>query len=262
MNPQPSEDILARFYQSAATEGLVEEKILHRSLDRYFNAEARAYFIDNRVRPLERHLAPGARVLDVGCGTGVFVRVMRDRGYRARGIDLSPRSVDIGREKLALGDEISLAHWSEVGRDLNDAVTAWTLIEHLKDPEGFVRRAATVLAPGGLLLLECPTVDSLLFRYLRDSFFWVMPFYHLFLFSRRGIRTLLDRCDFEVVEEYNMPRNWYFVASVCRSLSLDVDEMAQGTRWGEVVKRIDEIFDDIALQREESSTVQVIARRR
>jgi len=168
----------------------------------------------------------------------------------------------MGRQELELGDDIEVGHWMEMGSHVNDAVTAWTLIEHLRDPEGFVRRATTVLPRGGLLLLECPTVDSLLFRQLRDSFFWVMPFYHLFLFSRLGMRALLERCGFHVIEEYDMPRNWYFVASVCRSLSLDVDEMAAGNRWGEVAKRIDEIFDDIALERGESSTVQFIARRR
>jgi hypothetical protein len=52
------------------------------------------------------------------------------------------------------------------------------------------------------------------------------------------------------------------VASVCRSLSLDVDEMSKGTPWSDVVRRIDQIFDDIALERGESSTVQFIARRR
>lgn len=262
MDPQPSEDSLKGFYRSTETEDFVADKILYRSLDRYFNPEAHAYFVENRIRPLERYLARGSRVLDVGCGAGVFVRVMRDRGYQIRGIDLSPRSVEVGREKLALAGDVSVGHWTDLGPDRNDAVTAWTLIEHLKNPEGFVRRAAAVLAPGGLLLLECPTADSILFRHLRDSFFWVMPFYHLFLFSRRGMQSLLDRCGFELLEEYNMPRNWYFVASVCRSLSLDVDEMAKGTRWKEVVKRIDEVFDDIALERGESSTVQFIARLR
>jgi 2-polyprenyl-3-methyl-5-hydroxy-6-metoxy-1,4-benzoquinol methylase len=262
VNPQPSADSLEGFYRSVATEDFVEDNILRRSLDRYLNPEARTYFIANRVLPLERYLAAGSRVIDVGCGAGVFVRVMRDRGHHPRGIDLSERSVQLGREKLDLAAELSVEHWRDLGPELHDAVTAWTLIEHLKDPEGFVRKAGDVLAPGGLLLLECPTVDSLLFRHLRENFFWVMPFYHLFLFSRRGMRALLDRCGFELLEEYNMPRNWYFVASVCRSLSLDVDELSKGTRWGEVVRRIDEIFDDIALERGESSTVQFIARRR
>lgn len=261
VNPQPSAASLEQFYSSQAVEDLVQDKILSRSLDRYFDPHLRDYFVEHRVTPLRQYLRPGGSLLDVGCGVGVFVRVMQDLGYRAHGTDVSVRSVSVGRDRLGLGEALSVSDWSESMSGVYDAITAWTLIEHLKNPAGFLNKASAAVAPGGILLVECPTVDSLLFRHLKSSFFWVMPYYHLFLFSRGGMRAMLAGHGFDLLQEYDMPRNWYFVASVCRSLGLDVDALATG-KWPDVVKRIDEIFDDIAREQGLSSTVQFIARRR
>jgi len=58
-----------------------------------------------------------------------------------------------------------------------DAVTAWTVIEHILNPEDFLRRCYQALKPQGILLLEFPTVDRLLYEQLENGFFWVMPPY-------------------------------------------------------------------------------------
>jgi len=44
-------------------------------------------------------LAPGARIADLGCGSGVFTDRLRQRGYQCTGVDLSPKLIRIAREK-------------------------------------------------------------------------------------------------------------------------------------------------------------------
>lgn len=262
VNPQITNSSLELFYKSQVTEDAIEKHILQSSIDRYFNEKARRYFIENRIHPIQKYVPPNSRLLDIGCGTGVFVRFMKDFGYQTQGIDISPRSVTFGRKKLGLNKELNIAHWSDFpGRDYH-LVSAWTLIEHLKEPNLFLKKAYVKLSTGGHLILEFPTVDSLLFQYLKSGFFWVMPYYHLFLFSRDGMKKMLKRNGFELVEEHNMPSNWYFVESVLKEQGLDAKEMAKIAGFPDMAKRIDQIFDDISFKMGQSSSVQFICRKK
>lgn len=263
VNPQPSKSELSKFYTSQKTEAQVENSMIASSLSRYFDSAKREYFINHRVNPICRYLEPSSHLLDIGCGTGVFVRFMKDRGFKAKGIDVSQTSIDYGRKELNLSSELSIASWEELPSvETYDAITAWTVIEHLPDPEAFLKRCNMALKLNGILLIEFPTVDSLLWRKLQSFFFWVMPPYHLVLFSRLGIEVLLSKTGFQLVETYAMPKNWYFTNSVARKCSVDIDKLVEKLpEVGIIFKEIDTIFDDIALELGESSSLQMICRK-
>ncbi|MDR5637913.1 class I SAM-dependent methyltransferase [Thermosynechococcus sp. PP42] len=221
------------------------------------------YFLTHRVLPISKYLHPGACLIDIGCGAGVFVRFMRDRGFDAKGLDISQSSVQIGKKHLNLNDYLSVGNWEALPNiPTYDAITAWTVIEHLLEPEAFVQRCREALKPNGLLLLEFPTVDSLLYRIFESLFFWVMPPYHLVLFSRLGIQKLLARQGFEIMTIYPMPQNWYFSDCVARRCGVHLDKVCeQAPEARSIFKEIDRIFDLIALQQDQASSIQIICRK-
>ncbi len=103
------------------------------------------------------HSLEGARVLDVGAGGGGFLALAKERGAHVRGIEFSGTARrfalehhDVLLSEAALDD----ASWDEGGFDL---ITIWDLAEHLPDPAGTLRRAASLLAPGGRLALTTPS---------------------------------------------------------------------------------------------------------
>ena len=263
VNPQPSKNELSKFYTSQETEAQVENSVIASSLSRYFDLDKREYFINHRINPICKYLEPSSTLVDIGCGTGVFVRFMKDRGFKVKGIDLSEKSIDYGRKELNLDSELLIASWEELPSvETYDAITAWTVIEHLPEPEAFLRKCNMALKPNVILLLEFPTVDSLLWRMLQSSFFWVMPPYHLVLFSRLGMQVLLSKTGFQLIESYPMPRNWYFTNSVARKCSIDIDKLLETSpEVGIIFREIDAIFDDIALELGESSSLQMICRK-
>ncbi len=263
VNPPPTDSALADFYAAEATEAEVERSILEASLSRYFDPVKRAYFYEHRIKPLLGFIQPKASLLDVGCGAGVFVRFMRDEGFAATGIDLSRCSIEMGQQRLDLQGHLQQGHWSDVTNQRFDVVTAWTLIEHLKEPGRFLTEAQRLLNPEGILLLELPTVDSLLFEHLGADFFWTMPPYHLVLFSRTGIASLLSKAGFEVLLQHEMPRNWYFIHSICKRLGIDLSTLTQqAPDLQRVVDEADRIFDDVALHQRRASVIQLICRLR
>lgn len=137
------------------------------------------------------HSAPS--VLDIGCGTGLFLREARERGWTVEGIELSRSAVAYARERFGLPvrqgalDEIALPDAAF------DVITMWHVLEHLPDPLAALRQAARALRPGGLLLLAVPNIGSLEARLFGRRWYSLDAPRHLYHFSPETLRALLER---------------------------------------------------------------------
>ncbi len=103
-------------------------------------------------------LRPGAasgRVLDIGCGVGqVVVRLMRE-GFEAHGVDIAEPNIAKARaftERCRVYDGSTLPYPD----GYFERVGALNVLEHVQDPEGFVREAVRVTAVGGRVVLSSP----------------------------------------------------------------------------------------------------------
>ena len=142
-----------------------------------------------RLALIERFVRPGA-LLDVGCALGFFVRAARDRGWDARGIELSAyaaRQAAASGLPVAQGDFLS----AEIGPRSLAAVTMLDMLEHVADPRAYVRRARAVLAPGGVLAVETADLDSLFARAFGARYHFFTPPNHLTYFTRATLARLL-----------------------------------------------------------------------
>jgi SAM-dependent methyltransferase len=106
-------------------------------------------------------IAPGARVLDAGCGWGVTLDALERRGYRADGLDISRRSLErldrSGRELIEADLVAPLP--GEIGT--YDAVVALDVIEHIDDDRAAVANLCRLTRPGGLAIVSVPALPEL-----------------------------------------------------------------------------------------------------
>jgi len=108
-------------------------------------------------RPLE-----GKTALDVGCGAGLLAEPLARLGANVTGIDASPEVIAVAREHAAaIGLEIDyrVGDVQTLEREF-DLVTAMEVIEHVADPQLFVKALAKRLARDGLLVMSTPNATS------------------------------------------------------------------------------------------------------
>jgi SAM-dependent methyltransferase len=110
---------------------------------------------------LERRHTPG-RLLDVGCGTGLFLAVARRRGWRVGGVDGSIEATRHARERFGLDVETGDFETLVDRGERFDAVTMWDIVEHARDPIQLLASARRALAPDGVLALSTPNQRSIL----------------------------------------------------------------------------------------------------
>ena len=147
----------------------------HASSDEYdvFTPEASARLISAFVRL--SGLPRGARVADLGCGSGVFTELLRRAGYTGVGLDISPKLVALGRSKypgldLMEGDAENLPF----GAESFDGVLLSGLVHHFPDPRRVAAEVRRVLKPGGRFVAFDPNRMNPFMWLYRDR---ASPFY-------------------------------------------------------------------------------------
>ena len=106
-------------------------------------------------------IRPPARVLDAGCGWGVTLNSLEERGYQANGMDISRRIL----EQLDRPDrfliEADITKSIDHSVELYDAVLALDVIEHLDDDRSALRHLGRLTKPGGVVIVSVPALPEL-----------------------------------------------------------------------------------------------------
>lgn len=162
------------------------------------------------LEAISRHIA-GGRLLDIGCGTGIFCNTARSYGWEPRGIDEAEEAVAFAHRHYGLDVQLGNFETLQMDGESFDLVTMWDVIEHSRDPRRLLTAAARCLKPGGFLGLSTPnqqnimeTVAGPLYRMTGGRVrkplekFYLLE--HFLYFCPRTLRQLLDGAGIEVVE--------------------------------------------------------------
>ena len=100
------------------------------------------------------------RVLEVGCGSGLFLRFLRDAGYIVDGLETSKTDVAYARERFALEVRAGSLETVPLPADAYDLALLVYVMEHMPDPHDALARIRRALQPGGWVVLGLPVIDS------------------------------------------------------------------------------------------------------
>ena len=168
---------------------------LWRMEQRHFWHRARNRWI---LRTLERSgLRPGARFLEVGCGSGTVAGALHGEGYHVTGVDTSEIQVRQAHERFPsvdflVGDVMTL---DAAAFEPFDGVGFFDVLEHLDDPGAMLSAAARLAAPGALVIATVPAQRAL--HTIIDSLSG-----HKRRYEAGELAAIMQGCGLERVEEF------------------------------------------------------------
>lgn len=181
-------------------------------------------FVKRALRGLDRN----GLVLDVGCGGGLFLRLLQSGGYRVLGLDSSEQAASVAARSgvpaiTAALDQAPLKPRSCI------AITMFHVLEHLYEPDVYLKCARELLAPEGRLVVQVPNAASWQFLLLGENWNGLDVPRHLTNFRARDIEALISHCGFEIVSRkfFSLRDN---PAGLATSIAPALDPMARRLR--------------------------------
>ena len=145
------------------------------------------------------------RLLDVGCGPGLFLAQAREQGWEVSGADLSLWAKNYCKENFGIDIFQGTLTEARFPDRSFDVVVMNDVIEHLEDPKVVLSEIRRVLKNDGVVYISTPDIDSFLSRSLGGRW-WGINKYHLFYFSRKTLERLFESVGFKRLRYFSYPR--------------------------------------------------------
>jgi SAM-dependent methyltransferase len=170
------------------------------------------------VRQAARRIHGGGkplRLLDVGCGSGLLLDLIRRRGFTVTGVDVSASAARAAQVEHGLSVRIGSLRGARFDAESFDIVTMFHSLEHVTDPRASLSEARRVLQPNGRLIIQVPNIRSWQSRLLGGRWHGLDIPRHTIDYSLRSIHRLLGACGFalERVRNFNIRDNAPALAS-------------------------------------------------
>ena len=200
MNPQPvTETVLDRYEKNYGSDYLAYELENEKSFLKLQQLALR----DAGFEDLEKELLISAAenrkppsVMDIGCATGAMLHYLAKRGWNVSGVEISP-SGEYARSKRRIKVSSLPLEENHYEAGSYDVILASHLIEHLNNPASLVNEVFRLLKPGGHFFVTTPNIAGFQAKLYRSR--WRSAIFdHLYLFSIKTLKALLEKTGFKI----------------------------------------------------------------
>jgi len=154
----------------------------------------------NSVLPF---LSENAKMLEVGCGNGFILNALFDKGYKNLcGIEPSLDAVSKADQKIKAKITTDILREGLYPNETFDFIFFFQTLDHIQDPISFLRTCYKLLTPGGFILAFNHDVEHFSARLLKEKS-PIIDIEHFYLYSRKTIRALFDKCGFDTVNIFS-----------------------------------------------------------
>jgi SAM-dependent methyltransferase len=222
VDPQPDDSTLSAAYAADYGPLQAQEGTVARLGERLAQREA-----DRLTHLAERTTA----LVDIGCGTGAFLRRLQRAGWEGplQGVEPDERAARYAQEHTGVPVKTGTLETLNLEPGSAGTVVMRHVIEHLRAPRAALERVGDFLAPHGVLYLATPDARALAARVFGRFWHGYDPPRHLFAFTSDGIRKLLARTGFTVIDEH-----WQFSPQMWTGSLRHTLNRGHRRRWAEL----------------------------
>ena len=220
LNPRPIQDDLGEIYRGYYTRGgnahstlrQKSERALYSTLPGYsslapnwfWNLLGRGLSLSSLMK--ERALLgtmclvgnEKGRLLDVGCGNGFFLSIMRDAGWQVVGVEPDREAAHGAQQRYGVTVLAGYLADAKFDEQTFDAITLNHVIEHVFDPVAVLSECRRLLKPNGRIVVVTPNVESEGHSIFKSFWRGLEHPRHIHLFSRRSLQSCCEQAGLSV----------------------------------------------------------------
>jgi 2-polyprenyl-3-methyl-5-hydroxy-6-metoxy-1,4-benzoquinol methylase len=204
-SPQPSPENLGRYYESTDYISHTDSK---RSLFEKAYHFIKGIALKNKLNLINNCSSTKGNLLDIGAGTGDFLLIAKQNGWKTIGVEPSEKA-----KGIAIGKGIQFC---ESTQDLEsysfDVITMWHVLEHVPNLETQIKELKRLIKPNGTIIIAVPNFKSYDANYYGK--FWAafdVPI-HFWHFSKTAIRLLFEKENIKLVKVLPMKFDSFYVS--------------------------------------------------
>ena len=205
-HPQPSKSESGKYYDS---EDYISHTDSRRGIFERIYQYVKKISLKRKLNLIRPFKDEDANLLDVGCGTGDFLRAAHNDGWTVHGVEPNQGARSLAQHKTNATIYQSL---EEVTESRFQVISLWHVLEHLHDLDEQIKTFSNLLAENGRLIIAVPNFKSFDASYYKN--YWAafdVP-RHLWHFSKDGIRRIFSKHGMEIEQTLPMKFDAYYVS--------------------------------------------------
>jgi 2-polyprenyl-3-methyl-5-hydroxy-6-metoxy-1,4-benzoquinol methylase len=139
----------------------------------------------------------GGRFLDIGCGNGTNLRIVKTYGWEAYGIELDKNAVEFAKKQGLNVEQAGLEEADLSGKKF-DCIRIWHVFEHLTEPNGAMAKLSGLLNENGEILMAVPNSDSLPRRLFKTYWYALDAPRHVINYCPKTLRYLCRKNNLKI----------------------------------------------------------------
>lgn len=206
--PQPTEDQLPNYYKS-------DDYISHTDgkrnwFEKLYQA-IKSIALKRKLKLINSFGLNGKQLLDIGCGTGDFLKIAQENNWNISGIEPNPEARALANNKT-INSVFDVDELSRLPKDHFDVITLWHVLEHLPKLENHLSIFESLLKSNGRLVIAVPNYKSFDANYYKN--YWAaydVP-RHLWHFSRNSFSKIIAGRSFNIENILPMTFDAFYVS--------------------------------------------------